>query len=194
MNDLVRLNIHEFTAADEEKVKTVLPKRYERAGRFADGEDRLRCLAGGILLIRHLGLENEDKLLYGEFGKPYLAEGPQFNLAHSGDWAVLAISDKPVGIDIEHIGSRNVRKLARSFPAEEFDWMQSEDALERFYMLWTMKESVMKASGRGLNLDPRSFSVLPAIEGNNLEIDGAAWYPESFVFDDYVIAVCSSQD
>jgi len=194
MNDLIRMNIHELNEQGEEQVKTILPARYERALKYAHEDDRKRCLAAGLLLIRHLNIQDEGKILYGQFGKPYLADGPEFNLAHSGDWVVLAVSDVPVGIDIERIGNRNVKKLARSFPEAEFGWLQEgENPSERFYTLWTMKESVMKATGRGLNLDPRSFSVMPALEGENIKIEGKAFYPESFTFDDYVLSVCREE-
>ena len=42
----------------------------------------------------------------GEFGKPYFTENNdfKFNISHSGDWAVIAVSDCEIGIDIEKIG------------------------------------------------------------------------------------------
>ena len=194
MNDLVRLNIRDLTPEDEARVQEILPERFARAGRFADEGDRKRCLAAGILLIRHLNITDESVLKTEEHGKPYIEDRPYFNLSHSGDWAVLAVSDVPVGIDIEKMSGRNVRLAAKIFHPDEFAWLQEgENPSERFYTLWTMKESVMKATGQGLALATKSFSVVPAFEGENIKIEGKAFYPESFTFDDYVLSVCREE-
>lgn len=97
-------------------------------------------------------------------GKPYLVAAPDihFSLSHSGGWAVCALSDRPVGVDIERRtpGRRDVAE--RFFHKEETQYLNSlplcarEDA---FYSLWTLKESFVKATGRGLRLPLRSFCV-----------------------------------
>lgn len=99
-----------------------------------------------------------------EGGKPYLVNeaGIHFSLSHSGGWAVCALSDHPVGVDIERRepGRRDI--ASRFFHKDEVSYLNSllptarEDA---FYTLWTMKESFVKATGRGLDLPLRSFCV-----------------------------------
>src|SRR5215204_7080172 len=70
-------------------------------------EDAERSLAGYLLLkkgFEQLGLAGIDfaELQYGEFKKPYLVDNVHFNISHSGNYTVCAVSkDHEVGIDIE---------------------------------------------------------------------------------------------
>ena len=99
-----------------------------------------------------------------EGGKPYLINEPNvhFSLSHSAGWAVCALSDHPVGVDIERCepGRRDV--ASRFFHKDEVRYLNSllpsmrDDA---FYKLWTLKESFVKSTGRGLDLPLRSFRI-----------------------------------
>lgn len=99
-----------------------------------------------------------------EGGKPYLVNEPgiHFSLSHSGNWAVCAISDHPVGVDIERIESGRHDIASRFFHREEVRYLNTllpsarDDA---FYKLWTLKESFVKTTGRGLDLPLRSFCI-----------------------------------
>jgi 4'-phosphopantetheinyl transferase len=102
----------------------------------------------------------------GEHGKPYLSgvdDAPQFNLAHSGDLALVAVSDRPVGVDLEQVRPlANMAQMAdMSFTDEERAVLWSLDEAARtaaFFRLWTRKEAVMKAHGAGFRL-AKTFSV-----------------------------------
>ena len=135
-------------------------------------------------------------------GKPYLVNEPNvhFNLSHSGDWAVCAISDYPVGVDIERCepGRRDI--AARFFHRDEVRYLDSllpsmrDDA---FYQLWTLKESFVKATGRGLDLPLRSFRIdirrLPP-QLTCGEIPGAySLFLPDFADRHYRLAVCIGQ-
>jgi len=95
----------------------------------------------------------------GEHGKPRLVRAPlplDFNLSHSGDWMVCAVSaGTPVGVDIElDNSSRNVMRLSRRFfsPAEtaDIEALPEDARRERFYDYWTLKEATVKAFGGAL--------------------------------------------
>lgn len=109
----------------------------------------------------------------GTRGKPALL-GPalpeslqtlQFNLSHSRDWLVCAISGAAhVGIDLEYCDpARDTLKLARRFfhPGEvlALEACAAAVGVDRFYDYWTLKEARVKASGEALalSLDSRSF-------------------------------------
>ena len=102
----------------------------------------------------------------GEHGKPYLTginDAPHFNLAHSGDLALVAVCDRPVGVDIEQVRPlTNMAQMAEmSFTDEERTalWPLDEPArTDAFFRLWTRKEAVMKAHGAGFRL-AKSFSL-----------------------------------
>jgi hypothetical protein len=94
----------------------------------------------------------------GENGKPWLENPPRpldFNLSHSGDWLVCAVTaGSAVGVDLEVCEpQRDVMKLARRFfRAPEIAALQAcplEQQLERFYDYWTLKEARIKCRGGG---------------------------------------------
>jgi len=92
-----------------------------------------------------------------EHGKPFLPHYPQlfFNLSHSGNHVVLAVSTETVGIDIEVIRQRSgfVGLVNKCFaPQETLYWqaLPEQDQCTAFYRLWTAKEAFVKAQGRGI--------------------------------------------
>ena len=98
-----------------------------------------------------------------ENGKPYLTAAPNvhFSLSHSAAWAVCAVSDHPVGVDIQQCRSFNPNIADRFFHPDEVQYLSSLSPAERenaFYTLWALKESYVKADGRGLRL-LRQFCV-----------------------------------
>lgn len=84
-------------------------------------------------------------LLRTSEGKPYLAECPiHLSLSHSGPFAVCALSDQPVGIDIERF-RRVSASLWRRYLAE-----QPTEAMGDMYtciLRWTRYEAALKKSG-----------------------------------------------
>ncbi|MEV4490111.1 4'-phosphopantetheinyl transferase superfamily protein [Micromonospora coxensis] len=96
----------------------------------------------------------------GRWGKPALADAAAlcFNLSHTADVAVLAVSGgRPVGVDIERRrpGLSAVAFAARYFPPAEGDHVRT-GGHDAFLRLWTRKEAWVKAAGdrvgRGLAL------------------------------------------
>lgn len=104
---------------------------------------------------------------YGAHGKPRLPDHPglHFNLSHSGGLAVIATSTiGEVGIDLEALRPRpGLLPVARRFfAAHEADAVEACDGEARsraFLRLWTRKEAVLKASGRGIGVDTRPIAV-----------------------------------
>ena len=84
-------------------------------------------------------------------GKPYFADkqGLFLSLSHSGEYAVCAVSDVPVGVDIQKCldGKRNILKRIMC-PGEE-----GAD----LFRLWTAKEACVKCTGAGLSKDFREL-------------------------------------
>lgn len=145
-------------------------------GRFrfaADGRRYLTCHANMRKLLASYAecLPQELTFVFNEFGKPRLekqkGEPLYFNLSHSGDIGLLAVSRMgDLGADIE-----NVRPIEPDVAEEHFSEIElaqlktmSGDAwLEGFYRCWTRKEAILKAEGCGLNLPLDAFdvSILP---------------------------------
>lgn len=167
------------------------PQRRERLEKYNKAEDKQRCLAAGLLLRCALG-DMAAQIIYGEKGKPCLPNGPHFNLSHSGDYAVLGMSEHELGVDIEKIGGYKDKVARRSCTAEELAWLEAQDKAE-FYRLWTAKESIMKATGLGLSMAPGSFSVLPCENGRHV-IDGICWYLTWLALPGYCLCCACAAD
>lgn len=152
--------------------------------RFVAGRARLRSLLG-----EHLGLDPRT-LAFAEnaFGKPRLAAHPSvhFSLSHSGDRAVLAVCElREIGIDIERVRPLDHLDLARRyFHPSEVAAIESarppEEQLLAFFRIWTLKEAIVKAIGRGLSIPLDTFDVSVATSPPTMVVapEGAprAWW------------------
>jgi 4'-phosphopantetheinyl transferase len=133
-----------------------------RADRFRFDPDRQSFVVARSGMRRILGRyltcdPGAIEFSYGSHGKPFLADGAiEFNLSHSGDWALLAMaSDRAVGVDIERIKPvAELEKLtARFLMAAEHERIVALDEADRllaFFRTWTCKEAYLKATGEGL--------------------------------------------
>ncbi|MEG2626125.1 MAG: 4'-phosphopantetheinyl transferase superfamily protein [Christensenella sp.] len=131
-------------------------RTYADSYRFPD--DRMRCLAAGYLLSAYLG--RSAQLYVGKYGKLYTSvDNLFFNLSHAGRYVVLAIADREVGIDIEPITAYDDAVARKCFTQSEYLLMNTQASNDAFFKLWTAKESVMKACGKGFYLPPESFEL-----------------------------------
>lgn len=130
---------------------------HDRAARLRQPVHRQRFVLAHAFLRRKLGerLGHHPAALrfgHGPEGKPLLA-GLHFNLSHSGDLAVLALSTRhPVGVDIEALQPIDALGLARAHfaPSEAALIADLDDPLAAFYRLWARKEAALKAHGLGI--------------------------------------------
>ncbi len=97
----------------------------------------------------------------GSFGRPmWTREGLYFSLSHSGSYAACALSDHPVGLDIQKLSADKPALARRYFTESERRFLEAtEDKSAAFTLLWTLKESYVKALGSGLSTPLDSFSV-----------------------------------
>ena len=168
-----------------------MPERMKRAEKYRFERDRLLCI-GGSLLMRHVvGIRDESKIRQGQYGKPFAPGYPAFNLSHSGEWCILVKGKSEIGADIEKIDENNLTTAPTVYTPCELSWM-NEDPLERFYQLWTWKESLIKALETGMFLEPKTFEVLPFIENQPLYMLGQSWYAASDSIPGYRFSVCAS--
>jgi 4'-phosphopantetheinyl transferase len=152
----------------------VFPRDRER---FLVGRGRLREILAG-----YVGADaRELRFHYGKQGKPRLAmanQAPHFNLSHSGDHAVLAVSrSAEVGVDIERMRPIERGLARRYFSAAEvaaLEALSDDQWLGGFFRCWTRKEAVLKAIGTGLlsNLAAFDVSVAPNEPARLLRFDG----------------------
>lgn len=146
----------------EEMYAIVSPERSQRAKRFLKDADRNRCLTGEVILRKMLiekGVE-APQFHYGSCGKPSLVGGElHFNLSHAGEYVLLALSEYPVGVDIELPRKISDGVAEMVYTDEERLWIEHQSDKEfAFFRLWTLKESYIKAIGRGLQKALQEFS------------------------------------
>ncbi len=134
-----------------------------RAARFGTPLLRARYVTGRatlrLLLGRWLGIEAAHvPIARGHRGRPFVDAGgaPDFNVSHTRDAAVIALSTKRViGVDLERVdravdAARLARKFLASREREAMGALDSDAARRRFLRLWTCKEAMSKATGDGL--------------------------------------------
>jgi 4'-phosphopantetheinyl transferase len=148
-------------------------------------EDAHASLFSYLLLSEALK-ENEndfniDQVKHTTFGRPYINENIDFNITHSGNYVLCATSRKgKIGIDIEQIKPLDISDFGNFMTQEEWNQIHGNpDPLNAFYTLWSCKEAVMKADGRGMNIPLKEI----LIEGNKAQLENKTWYLNSFQFD-----------
>ncbi|OJG66168.1 phosphopantetheine-protein transferase domain [Enterococcus moraviensis] len=105
---------------------------------------------------------NQINIQKTKLGKPYLEGFPniQFNYSHSGDYIILGISDKKVGIDIEEITPIDLSIAEHYFCSKEYSAIMAEreeHQVETFFSIWCLKESYVKYTGKGMTIPLTSF-------------------------------------
>lgn len=150
-----------------------------RINRLLRWQDAQRSLLSLHLLKKGLFAIGEDPRLietitYQVNGKPCLASPLNFNISHSGNISLCAIStDVKVGIDIEEIVSRPLDDFEAQFTKQEWSEITSNrDGLKQFYTCWTKKESLVKATGNGLSSD---LSLINTIN-DQIDWEENQWY------------------
>lgn len=105
------------------------------------------------VLKTEYGLSPLPELARTELGKPYFPHLPhiQFSVSHSKSLILCALSDRPVGVDIEDIRPRRDSLPEYALTEPEFCRYQSLGGdWPAFYVLWTRKEAWCKYTGQGL--------------------------------------------
>ena len=97
---MTRIFIADVSCIDIEAfLGKVSPARREKTLRLSKDDDKRRSLGAEMLLIKAAG---RDDYVLSKNEKPYFPDNEVFfSLAHCGDYAVCAVSDVPVGVDIE---------------------------------------------------------------------------------------------
>ncbi len=165
------LGLAEAGGREQDHTEDLSAEERARADRFLRAEDRRRFVSTRAALRSLLGAAlgcapKEVAFATGPYGKPHLASGagPHFNASHSGAYALIGISDRPIGVDIELMRD-NLDELALAesfFCADEHQQLvglERPAQLQAFYRIWTCKEAVLKAFGVGISRHLTDFSV-----------------------------------
>ena len=182
-----------------ESYKHLSDTRKGKVDNFRFVKDK-KLSAGAYLLLKKLlnELDITDPLFRtGKYEKAYIAnyDNIYFNLSHSGRFVACAISDGEVGVDVEYNDSTIDLNIAKQyfFNTEYENIMKSENPSDEFFKYWVLKESYMKYTGLGFNLELDEFEIIIDDEiklkndKNNLKFN-------LFDIEDYKLAICSQYD
>lgn len=134
---------------------------------------RLRSVSGKALsaavylLLRYAlaaryGIDESVGFEYGKNGKPRLRDFPDmhFNLSHTANAVACAVSDSPIGVDVQRIAEVSEKVARRVLTEIEYqEFLRDDNPDDYFCRAWTMKESVLKQTGQGIAGDFRDISV-----------------------------------
>ena len=196
---LYRINIRNLNdpLQDKKLLELVDERRRKKVIRYLQPDDRKRSLGAGII-IRKILNENgfsESDLKYSENEKP-IVDGLFFNVSHAGDYVVGVSSDCEVGCDIEKNSEAPLEIAEHYFYSTELEYIRAaKDKNKAFFTLWTLKESYMKMTGKGMSLALDAFEVLPAEEGFVLgKSSEKNCFFKTMEFDGYIFSVSSETE
>ena len=124
-------------------------------------------------LIQSFQLEKSLSLtdLYYENGKPLFRHGLNFSISHAEGLTVCAAAGNTVvGIDVEKITMIDLNLYQDYFKVEE--WQEIKEDHSRFWVLWTRKEAMVKATGIGLE---EQLNLVPVLD-NETTFRGNKFY------------------
>ena len=177
-----RIAVADFAEREAVLATMLTPNEQQHAARYLRPADQLRYRVGRACLRYLLGQRLEQRpatiaLQAGRYGKPQLAEpaGVHFNVAHSGDWVVVALAAREIGIDLEQLvpdfDFSDVAAQRFNDPERRLLALSHEPQMA-FYHIWTQLEARAKASGRGLGDE----ELRPAASGSPT----AQWTVQNF--------------
>ena len=117
-----------------------------------------------VAIHQDLNIENGGiEFGINDHGKPFLINNQDyhFNVSHTRNTIAVAVSDKPVGVDVEKIREFELGIAKRFFTERELNYISKsqDNTYERFFEIWTKKEAYIKYIGKGLSVPLNSFAV-----------------------------------
>ena len=157
----------DMTQCSEQTIARLLPlvshQRREQALRFQHAFGQFCCLQSYVMLcqllaewgrIHQLPVSEKPTFLYNDYGAPYIEDGPYFSISHCKTGIAVAVSENPIGIDIEAIRTFSPDLMRKTMNQAEQQRITSSLTPEvEFIRLWTQKEALLKLQGTGIISD-----------------------------------------
>ena len=169
----------------EKTLALMAPERRCQVERISHDDVRRATLCGEWLckqmLAEQSGQASKDiRLFRDKNGKPQAENLPfHFNVSHSGAWVACAVSEVPIGIDLEVVRERDLAVARRICSPDEMAYIfdSEQDRLYRFLQVWTAKEAYVKLTGIGI----KAMS-----EANYFDLKDRLFFVQK---DDYILSV-----
>ncbi|MGH1485677.1 MAG: 4'-phosphopantetheinyl transferase family protein [Cellvibrionaceae bacterium] len=189
------------TVVTETMYQWLSDEEVQRANRFRRPEDSQRFILAHVMkrfyLSQLLDLRPEAlQFVEGPKGKPFCTDNgaPFFNISHSGDWVLLAVSStKEIGVDVEcskrGVSEGTMNHVLTSSQLEKVNASNNPQAT--FITYWTQKEAVSKALGLGLSIDFTTIDCSGDIGSSRVIHSGNELKVSAHIVDDSHIASVS---
>lgn len=187
-----------YAFAKKMALEVLSDREQDKSSRLFNQQDKERYVVSKYCLREILShflsiAPAEIKFHFEEHHKPATL-GIDFNISHTGDFILLAVSQKPIGIDVEYL-NRNFdfeSILDISFSPNEIEYIGKPvvDTVN-FYSLWTRKEALLKAVGEGISDNLHNIECLD---------EQLAYHDEKFnmktflLKEDYIVSVAVQKD
>lgn len=178
----------------DEMMRGISSERRERLLRYRSDPDRKLGVYAEVLARCMICMRSDVNYQHTEIkasptGKPYLTEYPcyEFSISHTKNAVVAAVSDKPVGVDVEKIRDIDISIARRVFSENELAWLggMDENTKHRFFTLWTKKEALGKFYGTGLMNGIKSLDSMGSLPGGKIE---------TLTSGEYIVSICSGYE
>lgn len=109
------------------------------------------------ILKKDYQIEACPEIIRDAMGKPFLKDSElYFNVSHSGEYLAVAVSKRPVGVDIQK--EKDIREVMyRRIVQPKEQTLIGKERQKDFLRLWTLKESFVKAEGKGLRIPMKDY-------------------------------------
>lgn len=162
------------------------PELREKNSRYIRWQNRHSHLFGKLLLLealRRYGIKRDvwKHVEYNSYQRPYLTlHEYDFNISHSGNYVMCAIGKHVrLGVDIEENRNVNLENFKNIMTPDQWGEINNANCpLKEFYKYWTIKESVVKADGRGFSIPLDKLEV----KNNTVQYEDRSWFVNEFEF------------
>ena len=159
---------------------------------FIPLKTRQQSILANVMIDEELKEKAKD-IYYNDKNKPLLNDNLFFSISHSEDLVVFVKDNSSIGIDIEYIDTKHNIILDYAFTNEEKEYINNnfkDNIEEGIIKLWTIKESVYKASGNTLDILPKDISI-NVMDFSNVVFLGDKYYIITKKIDNYYLSIAS---
>ena len=184
---------------DEINIKlSLLPQFLQnKISSYANSEKKQQRIEGLMLLttaLKNNQIEENSiqSIYYNDYGKPFISDVFDFSISYSNTTTVLGFIKKGrIGVDIEHIKPIDCSVYKEYFTTKEWSFLTKNlFSPTTFFQLWTRKEALVKAIGKGAFLD---FNAIEVLE-NSIILEDKKMYVTTEFFEGYCLSVASSAE
>lgn len=129
---------------------------------------------------------------YRADGAPIPIDGWHWSVSHKRHYVVAVMAREAVGVDVEAVCPREAAAFAEIASATEWALLPTRDD-ENFLKLWTAKEAVTKAIGKGLAAFDHCALTRADTAAWTLRCLGKEWSVEHVVHADHLFAIAGRQ-